>query len=430
MIKRAWLFISQSDNFYLSSAIFGLSSLIAAGLNYLFYPVVAQLIDPREFGDVAAIISLSVQISSVLLALNVVSVFLVNNLSKKAALRSVESLQKCITGLFIILALLCVAASPALAAQLKVHHVESFILLGLILLFAVPAVFWTAYLQGHNKFLPIGVYNIAAAGGKLLFAVAFALLGWGVLGVLLGMIVGQLLGLAALFLLSSESLPSLKKTIGLLNRQERGVVSSVFTYLVFVLVAVGVASTLFAIDIVLAKFFFDPETAGLYSGIASIGRIVFYVCSPIVWIMLPSLTLHDPQKNRVVLRKSLFLTFALGAACVVGMWLCKDFIVSVSLGSAYLAHSHLLALVALSQLITAMLNVGIMYQLLLKQKRALGLVGLSLVGVLVANAVAHDSPEQLIVGFIGGQLTGIALYYCLLFLYNIAKRNRQSYGKA
>jgi O-antigen/teichoic acid export membrane protein len=169
-------------------------------------------------------------------------------------------------------------------------------------------------------------------------------------------------------------------------------------------------SILFAIDIVLAKAFFPPSLAGLYAGVASLGRIMFFGASILTWILLANLTTHDHAKSRSVLRYYLSLIAGCGLVGVALFWFFGDFIVRISLGHAYASLSPQLWLAGLNQLIAALLYAYTLYLLVLR-KQGPALLALLCCGLAMVFAFFHpNTPRSLLVALISGQLAGYCLF--------------------
>jgi O-antigen/teichoic acid export membrane protein len=302
-----------------------------------------------------------------------------------------------------------------LSHVLKVGSGWTLLGLGLLLLLNVPAVVWTGYLQGHNELARIGVYNLVVAAAKLIGAVALCLAGLGAPGAIIGILVGQLIGLWVVRQVPGTQLPSAKGALSRVSAGEAKVVRPLAGYVAESLTVVGVFSVLFAIDIVLAKAFFEPYLAGLYAGVAALGRIIFFGTSILTWIMLANLTTHDLKKSQDTLVRYLALIAAVGTAAVAVFWLAAPLIVRLSLGTVYDLLAPQLWLAGLNQLIAALLYAYTLYLLVLRRGQpavlAIMSCGLSIVG----GAMGHNSPHQMLLGLILGQIAGYVAYAVLVF---------------
>ncbi len=75
----------------------------------------------------------------------------------------------------------------------------------------------------------------------------------------------------------------------------------------------GFVSLLSVADVLIIKHYFDAETTGLYSGIATIARIIFFVTASISGVLLPHIKLTNRvEENLKTLRKAFGIIFVLG----------------------------------------------------------------------------------------------------------------------
>jgi len=416
--------ILSTDNFYFASAFFGMSSLLAGGLNYIYYPIIAHYLSPANFGEANTLVSLSTIASSVLLSLNVLSVFFVANFSKQAK-DIIEAYQKAIIYFFLACTLLLVALFPLLQAALHLTSLSALLATALSLVVNIPVVFWTGYLQGHSKFFSIGVFTLIAAAGKVVSLVALAIVSHGLGFLLLSLTLGPLLAMVYLRATSNIPLPSVLSVLGRFTPAQRLFIRTHIRYVGFVIICIAVVSTLFASDIIVTKHYFSPHLAGLYSGISSIARLVFYVCSLLVWLMLPSLSLHNSaSRNRTVLFKSLALAAALGGVGIIALTVAKDFVVGVALGDAYTPYAHLLPALGVIQLVVAGLYLYITYLLVLDRKKALLFTTLPTVLAFVTMASNHGTFSNLVRAYFSGLLIGVGLAYIASLFAKLIARNR------
>ena len=86
----------------MNNGLFAVLSLAGSALSYLLYPVLAKLITPAQFGDVSVVIALAGQIGGLLLAFNVVSIYIVDTHEHEHALRITETIQKIVIQVLLV----------------------------------------------------------------------------------------------------------------------------------------------------------------------------------------------------------------------------------------------------------------------------------------------------------------------------------------
>jgi O-antigen/teichoic acid export membrane protein len=172
----------------------------------------------------------------------------------------------------------------------------------------------------------------------------------------------------------------------------------VVAYLVPVLVGVLAITSLSTIDVLFAKSVFSSETAGLYGGASLVGRVILYLPSAIVFVLLPKVSArHAIGRDATdVLGKSLIVTVGF---CITGIALyavVPDLILFVAFGSRYEDAASLLWLFAVAMTAYAVMNVLLAYHLGRGESRCSWLL---LVGALVqiaAFTLLHGSPRELL----------------------------------
>ena len=85
-----------------------------------------------------------------------------------------------------------------------------------------------------------------------------------------------------------------------------------FTYGVPSLFTLVGLTSLISADIILAKHFFSAHQAGIYAGLSLVGRVIFYLSSPIASVMFPIIVQKHSKKE------SFTNTFILSLAMVLG----------------------------------------------------------------------------------------------------------------
>jgi O-antigen/teichoic acid export membrane protein len=88
--------------------------------------------------------------------------------------------------------------------------------------------------------------------------------------------------------------------------------------------------TLFiTMDVILVKHFFDATTTGLYAGLSLIGRVIFYISSPIGTVMFPVIIQKHSRNESLVntLRLSLFFVLAPSILMTAGYFIFPHFFI-------------------------------------------------------------------------------------------------------
>jgi O-antigen/teichoic acid export membrane protein len=381
-------------------------SVAVGALNYLYYPILGRLMGPSTFGEIQVLISLFLQFTIFLNVLSLITVAItVNYKSKTEAHRMVFELEKFAAYITLGLLALSIVGGEFLRQQLRFESMMPFVALALAMLVSVPLTFRSAFARGQKKFGIASVSQLIASAVKVIFSVGFVILGFGVTGAIFGIVIAQFIaflyaarwaarvGFARPADTSYKTLPNIR-----LITPELRYASTAFIGLLTI--------TLFvSIDIIVVKYYFDAYTAGLYAGIATVGRIVYFIAVPISQVLMPLVKLGQPKKqNTHLLLKSLALTVvSCGSVLFVGI-LWPEFIVRLLMGVDYITYASLLAPLMAAIFIISILNLVFMYFLALRQK-TITLVGIiGMVATIGLMLFAHDTLQTIVYNLLLGSI--------------------------
>lgn len=384
-------------------------SLIGAGFNYVLYPILVRILNPSSFGDFAAIIAISNQVLGLLLAFNVISIYLVKRHGEENARPHAEVIQKYLIWFFLCATLLVLVASPFLQSILHIKSISSFIVLSLVLVSAVPVAIWTGYLQGHKELVRVGLFNVSASLAKLVSAASLALL-FGATGAVGGLFGGVVAGLIVLAIYPGVKLPNIKTIFSKTRKEELTYVLSLKSYIFECLVVVGLLTFLQNYDITLAKILFKPEDAGVYSGISILSNAFYYVAFLLIWVILPEIQINNKVLNRRVLGTGYKLLGLITVGAITGELILKNKIAQILLGDGFASQGNILIFATLYQLTLVALTLYGFYLLVNRKRRALLLALLvSSVSIVLPFTMAR-SPIQMIQLLWGSLIIGFVLY--------------------
>lgn len=398
------------DNFYIKSGLFTVLSLSGAFFNYVLYLVVARLFDVRQFGDFTTLLAIANQIIGILLAFNIVSIYLVKRFPEDEARAKAQIIQKILVWIFLGSTILVVIFSPFIRQRLHIADPTSFIIIGILLALAIPAIIWTGYLQGHKYLISVGIFTLASALAKLICCVALASI-WGVRGGLIGVVIGAIVALIVLRLMSPVRLPHLSSVIQPFQANEWQFIKSQRTYVIGSIVVVGLLSVLQNIDITFAKALFSPIEAGMYSGVSIVSNALYYVAFLLIWILLPEISINNPTHNRHMLRTAYLLLGLLASGVIVIEVLGQNILIRAVLGPQFAGQSSLLVFASLFQLALVAATLYVYYLLVLRRRRALLLAGLVFVSATLSPLFGGiENLHNLIIGLFLSILCGWIIY--------------------
>lgn len=177
-------------------------------------------------------------------------------------------------------------------------------------------------LQAKLSFGYISMINLMGSLAKFLIGVLFVFMGYAVDGAMIAFI----LSYSIPFFLSFIPLRFLfqsKETPPQINTKE------LLSYGVPSAIALFALTSFITTDIILVKHFWDPQQAGIYAGLALIGKVIFFISAPIGTVMFPLITqkYERGEKYENTLFLAIFLVGAPSLLLTTFYFLFPDFVI-------------------------------------------------------------------------------------------------------
>lgn len=383
----------EEDEMARDSLIMVFFGLTAGLFNSLYQIVMGVMLTPAQYGTVFSLVSLSMIVVTVAQtfqtsAAKFTSRFKVRNNSSGIGYLLQFSLKRSLvlgTVLFVGLSVLSPFASEFLGMDSHWYLVA--LSLSFVLAFALP-VSW-GILGGLQRFVPLGLTTALLALLRLAIAVLLVYLGLGVYGGLLSIAAAYLVT----FLVSLVFLRDVTRTGG-----ERAQVSGLLSYTGVAFVAILAFSVVVNIDVLLAKHYFDADTAGNYSAISVLGRIAFYAPVGIATAMFPKASdvFESGGIPRRILWKGVAYTIFVAGGVVLVYWLFSGSIVPLVFGDKYPITADHLVRYGLAMLFFSLSFLLLNYCLSSKEAKSVIPVLLTVVLEVVLIALFHSSIAQIV----------------------------------
>jgi O-antigen/teichoic acid export membrane protein len=337
---------------YLRHSILLLSTNILAGVfAYLLHPFLGHMMSIQEYGQVAALISLSVVLATPTQIITTVAAKYAASLSTSEDRAQLNDFIRRLTVILLAagvgITAVFVATSSYVAFFFHLNSPQAVILLGLvfIVLFITPLNQGT--LQGLQRFGWFATLTLLSSFLRLMLAIGFVLMGFGVNGAILGIVVSALLAYLVSFWPLWEILRG--------PRIPTGSLRSLWSYSMLAsAVTLGIV-TLYTIDTILAEHFLSAHDAGLYAALATIGRTVLLVTIGVTTVMFPRLVaLHERGEPhmRVVIQAVLGV-LTLSVAVEIVFYFAPLLVTKLLFGQAFVAIAGQLAPYGMAMLLLA-----------------------------------------------------------------------------
>ena len=347
--------------FYRDAFIMMAAMTLSNFFNYLYQLLMGRLLTPQEYGELFSLLSLFYIFSVLFTTINTsitkfTAVYNVNNeygKIKGILIKATKSFTLLGIGMYIVLILLSPIISSFLNIENKIYVIALFasIPFGLML----PA--YQGVLRGLQRFEALGISVSSWAFFKLLFGVLLVLLGYGVLGGVLGVFLAHVGG----FLITLLFLKDLFRY----KHNHDIELKDIIKYSGLAFLAIFAYTTMWNIDVILVKHYLSPLEAGNYSAISVLGKIALFAPGAVGMVVFPKAAeKHEKgEKHLHILLKGLALVFLISGGVVLAYALFPKFIITFIYGEKYLSVAPYLWRYALAMTFFAMTGVTINYML-------------------------------------------------------------------
>jgi len=406
------------NQFVKNNTIFFVGSVFVAFINYIYYPVVGRFLPVESFGEVQVLISFFLQLTVFLTVLGLVTTgVVVNEKDDRKSSVIVTELQKAALLVSLIAAISIVILSPVLQSLFKFQSSIPFMLIAVVFLVSLLLSFKSAFIRAKQDFFAASAQGVIGGVGKIIFSVVLILVGFSTSGAIAGLLLAQIV---ALYYASYAA-----RKLGYVPGSEKGVrrrmyaimpdlnvVKRFYVYVAFVFGVSLITTLMYSLDVAVVKYLFSAQEAGVYAGIATVARIIFFLTGSFAVVILSSAKLTaTPSENYHVLVKSLMLTVTFGGAAALFFVLFPSFTVHLLFGSRYDEMVHLLPPLSIAMLLMSISNLLANYYIALKQYLVLLWVSIGFAITIGLITFYHETISQVVYSFLAGSVA-----ICLLLL--------------
>jgi O-antigen/teichoic acid export membrane protein len=369
----------QSRGLVLSGSVI---MLVGSGFvslaNFGYNISVAHLLGPGDFSHAAAAVTLLMLASCINLAFQ--------QAGGRAAVYRTLMRQAWSVGLGLCVALLLL--SEPISHYLRLPSKRLIEVLALGMLFYIPLGVRRGGMQGTCQFVRLSVNLIVEALVKLIAAVAFVLMGAGVMGAV---------GSISLSVFAAYLLPA--GDAALRGETGPGQVASFSEGVQAIIFFIGQV-IISNIDILMVKHYFAPRDAGLYAAIALVGRLLYFATWSVTSAMFPvSAGQAVERESRKTVAVPLLFVSALSVGFVLLLAAFPDLVIGTLFGSGF-HHGGMKLLLTMNAIATGTyaLSVVLMTYEMSRRIANTGWLQLVVSGLVVAGvAVFHASLLEVIV---------------------------------
>lgn len=391
--------------------------MVVAAFNYLYHPILSRILSVEAFGETQTLFAIFTQAGIAMGVFGMIALNIFTNPSEESK-RVFQQLYTLSLYVMAIIATVIVFLSPFLMHKLHIQHFSSIALVAILTVLSVLITFGNFQLRADKKFGSTSIASLIPAAGKLAFAVAFVLLGYGVTGAIGGLLVANILTFAYLMhkTYSAIGLPRITRIHwdSALRRE--------LLYGGMILATSGFVTLLYTADILLVNYFFPPEVAARYSGISVVARVIYFASASVSGVLLSHTTRSQSEtENQIYLLKAVKLSVLISGGATLVMVLFPKIITHLLIGEQYLQSASLLPFLALSTFFITIINLFVSYSIALRLRRSMYICLLGVVLLFCGISLFHGSLLSIIFDFIFSSVITLALFTQMCFNSKSAK---------
>lgn len=385
------LYNSPVGRFLTPTRIFIASTLVVNAGNYAYNLGLGRWLSPAEFADAGLMVTLLLVASFVGMTFQIVATKFTVDLDERFqdGFRGWLGQRSLLVGALISVAVLL--WSKELSGFFQLSSPWPIVVFGLMLpLFFLMSV-KRGYLQGAGDFIALSTSYQSEMWGRVAATVgALAFLRWGVdLQVGMAILISVAFGYLVIHTPSKVSFTRWTSFAGYRRVWQ------------FLALTAGYEASQILInysDILMVKHYFNAESAGLYTSMALIGRMIYFMTWMVVMVLVPKVLQmrKDGEDYQQALIKYFGVIASFSAVLIVGAYVFADEIVLVLFGKAYLPVSSLLWKYGLATMLFALANLLVYYFLSIDMKLPVYIaIGFGILQVVLLS-VYHSSLDQMV----------------------------------
>lgn len=358
----------KNSSFARHNAIFFVGSVGVGALNYLYYPILGRMLSPAAFGEVQTLVSFFLQLSIFLTVLGLVTVNIAANYENaESRNRVIFDLERIALAVSLVLLVVSVLARHQLQKFFQFDDSLPFIVLVLAVVVSVPFTFRGAFVRGRHGFGVASISNVIASAVKIVLSAAFVLVGLGTAGAIWGVTAAQFIALIYIAYWARRMGLTRAAETKWTSRPNMTLLLPELKYAGLVLITSLVVTLQFSIDILVVKHYFDARTAGLYAGIATVARIIFFLTGSISQVLMPMVKIKNTAaENRALFKKSFGLLMLTGVPALLVFMLAPGVVMRILMGSQYDQYASLLPILSVAIFVVAFVNLVVSYYMALR----------------------------------------------------------------
>ena len=410
------------DQFFSATFWVFLSTGFMNAGNYLFHLLMGRMLGVSLYGALESMISALYILSVPTLTMTLVVVKFVSSHKGRGEHALITSLYNLVLNKLLIygsLALLImVVISPFIQSFLHLPSIWLSLLLPISFFINLFYFINKSVLQGISSFFKFSVLNFLESVVKVFFAIFSVYLGFKVEGAYGAIVMSIAIPLVISFFYIKDVVKvKLKGKDKYLHSRDfiKFSLPTFFTSLSL--------TSLFTVDIILARHFFPGLESGYYSAVSVLGKIVYFAASPIVLVIFPMISEYHARKQNYdrLLILGIIFTLLISALITLIYFLAPEFMVILLFGEKYLSAVGLLGIFAVFVSLLSLSGLFANFYLSIHKTFPSYIVSIAAVAQVILIILYHKSLAEIIWVSI---ITTFLLLISLLLYYPRAKNSK------
>ncbi len=382
----------------LNTLIVTFSLFLASFFSYLLQFYLGRALSIEGFGDFTVLLSVA---GIITFFGNVIGYAVVKMYSELATQNSIGKIKWLFSktiryaGLIgVFLGILCFLFANSIVEFFNILSVLTVVYFGLYLTLAFVPIYVAVFFQGTYRFIWFSFFIVVSALLRLIVPVVFTqFIAAEVSSVYLAFFISQLLSIFIGYIVASKHVLKVVET-----EADNFLFHNILKTSLFNGLALFTLTTMISIDVIVVKYLFDPYTAGIYSGVITLGKIILFGAGTVATVMFPRAV--SVNKDYIGF-KSLFKKFGLIQIVFVFVSLClfslfPSLITHTLFGEKFTSSIPYVAGYALFVCLYVLINFVILALIALEEKKFSLYMPVFLFLQLLGFSILHDSLYQII----------------------------------
>ncbi|MEI7792473.1 MAG: oligosaccharide flippase family protein [Candidatus Berkelbacteria bacterium] len=342
-----------------NTIIIFIGTLVGSIFSYLFNMLMGRMLGPAQYGELTALLSLSVIISVGGGAVSTVVMKYSSDMFHSNQKEAIRKLFFKFTRLFLIFSVLLFAIGIALARPIAdFFGIDSqmpviITLIGFI--FGYLIVISRGVLLGMQNFKVLAFTNALEMFLKLCLGVVLVKIGFSTSGAI-GSVVLATAIIYFVILIPLKKVVTKKKDVSEkpFTFDRKSIIK--YTWPAFISALLLVISM--NVDVIMVKHFFSAQDAGLYAAVSTVAKIILFLTAPIISVMFPMISEQKTKgtKHYKLFLFSLLFTLLGGLVILGAYFVMPSRILSILYGAGYTSLYYLLPEVGIVVLFYSLIN--------------------------------------------------------------------------